>query len=200
LALGLLVASSTTVYPRFSFFHLAATLPLLAVVSAMTLVYLARLHNPVHFIALGLALVLPVFWLATAGSAYRPVMTAGAPPYVYEYSDLAPLAQQIQARIPLGASVYLFPDDESTSNLYYLLGKLPPRFWIFHYSWNLMDWTIIKILNTLAEQPPDWVIYFPGHQDIEARAPDILAYLHDHYQRVASFQWAQGEAWLLKRN
>jgi hypothetical protein len=141
---------------------------------------------------------LTFYWLVST-SAYTQVVKPGTPRQIYEYSDLVPLAQQIRSSIPPDESVYLFPNDETTSNLYYLLDNQPPRFWIFYYSWNLLDWTKTKILSTLAVQPPYWIEYFPGHHDIEALTSDVLTYIQDHCQRAAIFQWAQGQAWLLKR-
>ena len=192
--------SSLTVFPLFSFFHLAATLPLLAVVYAITLAYLLRLtEGPVRLIGTALTLLLSAYWIITAGPAYRPAVTPDPSRKVYEYSNLVPLAQEIRQTIGPGGRIYLFPDDESTANLYYLLESPPPRFWVFAYPWYMLDWIRARILNTLGSQPPDWVIYFPGHQEVESRAPDILAYLKAHYERKAIFQWELGEAWLLEK-
>jgi hypothetical protein len=58
----------------------------------------------------------------------------------------------------------------------------------------------VKILDSLDRHPPDWVGYFPGHPNTNARAPDIMAYLQTHYQRNDLLHWAQGDVWLLKRN
>jgi hypothetical protein len=199
LALSLLVASCIYAYPRFEFFHLAAALPLIAVISSMTLAYLWRFNRLIRWAVFGGALLLSVYWLATAGTGYQQLAMAKETRYIYEYSDLIPLAKQVQDIVPPEESIYLFPDDESTSNLYYLVQKTPPDFWIFHYLWYLSDWTRIKILDSLSGNPPDWVIYFPSHPDIEARAPDIVDYIQAHYQRANILQWSHGELWLLKR-
>jgi hypothetical protein len=197
--LSLMLASCFSIYPRFELFHLAATLPLLAVVSSMTLAYLWRIKRHVRWAVLVGALLLSGYWLATTGAHYQQIVTSEEPIYIYEYSDLVPLARQVQDIVPAEASIYLFPDDESTSNLYYLLQKKTPDFWIFYYPWNLLDWTKVKILDTLTRNPPDWIIYFPGHTDTEHQTQDIVSYFQTHYQRMSILQWSDGEVWLLKR-
>jgi hypothetical protein len=195
----LLATSSATAYPRFGFFHLQAALPMLALVSALTLAYALRPGIPGRFFTLGIALALSGFWLITAGHAYRPVLDAQAQQYIWEYSDLAPLAQEIRQYIGPTDCIYIFPDDEATANLYYLLRCSPPRFWIFHYPWYMLDWIRDRIIVTLDADPPKWIAYFPGRWDAENRAPGIMDYLRDHYRREATFQWAQGEVRLLGR-
>lgn len=199
LGLILLATSSATAYPLFSFFHLQAALPMLALVSALTLAYVLRPGIPGRFFALGIALALSAFWLITAGSAYRPVPDTQAPQFIWEYSDLVPLAQEVRQYIGPTDCIYIFPDDEATANLYYLLRCSPPRFWIFHYPWYMLDWIRDRIMETLDADPPEWIAYFPGRWDAENRAPEIMDYLQDHYRREATFQWAQGEMWLMGR-
>jgi hypothetical protein len=199
LGLTLLATSSATAYPRFEFFHLQATLPLLVLVSALTFAYVLRSGIFGRFFAIGIALALSAFWLITAGSAYRPVATAPAQQSIWEYSDLVPLAQEIRQYIEPTDCIYIFPDDEATANLYYLLRCSPPRFWIFHYPWYMFDWIRNRIILTLDVDPPEWIAYFPGRWNAENRAPEIIEYLQDHYQRETSFQWARGEVWLLRR-
>ena len=198
LGLILLGTSSITAYPLFSFFHLQAALSMLALVSALTLAYVLRPGIPGRLFALGIALALFAFWLITTGSAYRPVLDAQAQQFIWEYSDLVPLAQEVRQYIGPTDCIYIFPDDEATANLYYLLRCSPPKFWIFHYPWYMLDWIRNRILVTLNADPPEWIAYFPGRWDGENRAPEIMDYLH-HYRREATFQWAQGEVWLLER-
>jgi hypothetical protein len=199
LGLTLLAASSVTAYPRFDFFHLQATLPWLALTSALTFAYAWRSGISGRFFAAGITVALSAFWLITAGPAYRPVAAAPAQQYTSEYSDLVPLAQRIRQYIGPAGCIYLFPDDEATANLYYLLRCSPPRFWIFHYPWYMSGWVRDRILSSLDADPPAWVAFFPGRWDAENRAPEIVKYLQDHYQRKTSFQWAQGEVWLFRR-
>lgn len=198
LGLTLLAASSVAAYPRFDFFHLQVTLPWLALISALTFAYVLRSDISGRFFAIGIAVALSAYWLITAGPAYRPV-AAPAQQYIWEYSDLVPVAQRIRQYIGPTDCIYIFPDDEVTANLYYLLRCSPPRFWIFHYPWYMFDWVRNRIISTLDTDPPEWIVFSPGRWDAENRAPEIMKYLEDHYQRETSFPWAQGEVWLFER-
>jgi hypothetical protein len=205
----LLAASSATVYPRFALFHLQAALPVLSWLSAWTLSRALRPGSQGRTLATGTALVLSAFWLLVAGSAYVPALRVGQPPKISEYSDLLPLAAQVEAHIGpadlepaalgLAAPIYIFPDDEATSNLYYLLERLPPRFWTFTYPWYSEGWMKDRVLAALKERPPEWVVYFPRRRQIETYAPEIVAYLHERYELETRLDWAQGETWLLRR-
>jgi len=56
-----------------------------------------------------------------------------------------------------------------------------------------------RILSALEEDPPQWVVTFPGRWEIEKYAPEVIGYLEEHYYREAELHFAEGEAWLLKR-
>jgi hypothetical protein len=70
---------------------------------------------------------------------------------------------------------------------------------VFHYPWYQLDWIRDRILVTLEEQPPQWVVYFPGRWGAEQHAPEIMDYLGDHYRQEAALQWAEGEVRVLRR-
>ncbi len=199
LGLTLLATSSVAAYPRFNFFHLQVALPWLALASASTFAYVLRSQTSGRSFAMGVAVALSVLWLITAGPMYSTAIPDPEPQYIGEYSDLEPVAQRLGQYIEPADSVYIFPDDEATANLYYLLDCSPPRFWIFHYPWYMFDWVGNRILSTLDADPPEWIVYFPGRWDAENSAPEIMTYLQDHYQQETTFQWAQGKVWLLGR-
>lgn len=198
LSILLLATGAFTAYPRFEFFHLQAILPVVALVSSMTLAYALHSQNSGRYFALGITLALSAFWFVTKGTNYRPVIIINQQPEIYEYSDLLPLAQEIRPYIGATGCVYIFPNDEANANLYYFLHCTPPKFWILHYPWYMLDWTKTKILLTLEQDHPEWIAYFPNRWDAEQNAPEIIAYFQDHYSHVASFQWAKGEVQLLK--
>jgi hypothetical protein len=95
--------------------------------------------------------------------------------------------------------MYIFPDDEATANLYYLMQQRPPRFWVFTYPWYMEDRIKERILLTLRDDPPEWVVYHPGRWEVERTAPEIVRYLQQHYQEEAELGWAGGTALLLRR-
>ena len=136
--------------------------------------------------------------LVHSASVSQPVVEAGQTQKVWEYSDLVPLAAEIRQKIGPNECIYIFPDDEATANLYYLTRCLP-NYWAFTYSLFMIDPVKQRILSALEEDPPAWVVTFPGRWEIEKHAPEVMGYLEDHYRREAELHWAQGEAWLLKR-
>lgn len=201
----LLAASSLTAYPRFEFFHLQAALPVLAWLSSLTL---ASALGPCssdaasqsrRYLATSVAIALSVFWIITAGSAYQSVFREDQPQKVTEYTDLVPLAGEIRQRIGPTDCIYIFPDDEPTANLYYLMRCLPPKFWVFSYPWYMLEPVRSRIVRTLQEHPPEWIVYFPGRWKIENRAPEVIAYIQDNYEPDVELHWRQSEVWLLKR-
>ncbi|MBN1138967.1 MAG: hypothetical protein JXM73_20450, partial [Anaerolineae bacterium] len=196
--LVLLATSSLTVYPRFELFHLQAALPVLAWLSAvpLTLALPPRKHG--RFLAAGIIATLLAVWLFIAAPAYRAVLKTNHSQKIWEYSNLVPLAAEIRQQIGPDDCMYIFPDDEATANLYYLTGCMP-RFWVFSYPWYMVDTIKQQILAALEEDPPQWVVAFPGRWEIEKHAPEVMGYLEDHYRLEAELHWAQGEAWLLKR-
>ena len=98
---------------------------------------------------------------AVATAPFYAQLRAGEPPPAAEYSELVPLAEQVMQHVAPGDTLYVYPDDEGLSNLYYLTGTLPPKPWIFTYPWYMMDWVRGGIMSHLREQPPDWIVYFP---------------------------------------
>ncbi len=207
LAWGLILfaASSLTVYPRFEFFHLQAALPVLAWLSALTLAPVFRPRSSdtasqsTRYLATSMAVSLSIFWIITAGSVYQPVFHGDQPQRVTEYSNLVPLADEIGQRIGRTDCFYVFPDDEPTSNLYYLTQCLPPKFWVFTYPWYMLEPVRGRILDELEGAPPEWIVYFPDRWDTENTAPDVIAYIQDNYEPDVELHWRLGEVWLLKR-
>ena len=195
----LVVASSLAIYPRFGMFHLQPALPALAWLACLTLDHILR-SSISRLVAVGVTLGLSAFWLTWAGSAYQVVIQNDQPRQIWEYSDLVPLAEQVRQHIGSTDCVYIFPDDEATANLYYLTRCLPPSFWVFSYPWNMFGWIKDRVLQTLQDQPPEWIVYLPGRWDIERYAPEVTGYIQSHYRRVAPLHWAEGEVWLLERS
>jgi hypothetical protein len=147
----------------------------------------------------GVTLSLSLFWVLSAGAGYGALLGEDEQ-YVYEYSNLIPLAEQVGRYVAPGERIYLFPDDEATANLYYLTRTLPPRPWTFTYPWYMMDWMEERILSHLEMAPPDWIVFFPGRWNIEENAPRVMEQIGQAYDRDARLEWEQGEAWLLKRS
>ena len=206
LGLVLLVSSSLTIYPRFGFFHLQTSLPILAWLSGTTLARLAKtrcgdsIPGQASPLLRGLACSFVLLWVFYAGMPYYKALFSKQPRKIYEYSDLVPLANEIRQHIGPVDCIYILPDDEATANLYYLTQCQPPKPWVpTSYPWFMIDAVKPRIVRTLEETSPKWVIYFPGRWGIEQHGQELLTYVQSNYQLEAKMSWAEGEVWLLKR-
>jgi hypothetical protein len=201
----LLAASSLTAYPQFELFHLQAALPVLAWLSSLTLAFALRpcssdaASQSRRYVAASVAIALSVFWIITAGSAYQSVFREDQPQQVSQYTDLVPLAAEIRQRIGPTDCIYILPDTERSANLYYLLRCLPPRFWVYSYPHYMLEPVRSRIVRILQEHPPEWIVRFPGFGAMEDRAPEVIAYIQDNYERDVELLWRQRKVWLLKR-
>lgn len=189
----LLGASSLTVYPRFELFHLQPALPLLAWVSALTVARASR-----GFV-IGCAAAIALLWLQTGADRYQTEWQADQPRRIREYSPLVPVAAETRRQIGPADCVQIFPDDEATANLYYLLRCPPPKPWVFSYPWFMLDPVKERILLALQDDPPRWIVHPAGRWEIERHAPEVIRYIEEHYRRRAALLWAEGEMWLLER-
>ena len=134
-----------------------------------------------------------------AGSAYFSYSEKRKSEPIHEYTYLVPLAREIKQIIKPQDHIFVFPDDEATANLYYLLQCSPPRFWIFHYPWFLSDGIKRKIILTLETDRPEWIVYFPHRWEAEKNAPEVMDYLNKHYRSEISLDGGGGKIWLLRR-
>ena len=198
---GLLLvgAGAATVYPRFEMYHLQTILPVVAWLSSWAFAHTLRSSGSHSRFTLGILLGLSAFWLVTAGYAYRPVFDPAESQRIWEYSDLVPLAEQIEQYVMPTDHIYIFPDSEATANLYYLIESPPTDYWTFTYPWYMLDRVKSRILLSLGRDPPEWVVYFPGRWRVERTAPEIMDYLRDQYESVAQLDWERGEVWLWRR-
>lgn len=200
----MLLAGLITIFPRFGAFHLQPMLPPLAIFSGKVLADLPtfvpeawrKMRTPLARNLMAGAFVL--FWAAYApgwSNIFSP-----QPRRIYEYSDLPALAEQIRQQTG-GGCVYLLPEDEANSNLYYLMKCYPPRLWAFtSYPWFSRDGLPAKEIAALQAESPEWVLYFPGRFNIETHNPQLVSYVENHYQKVFEFSTPiQGTAWLMKR-
>lgn len=203
---GLLVlaflSGTITAIPRFGTFHLQPILPVLAAVSGLELVSLARSGIPAAAGSRGkTSMVIPaafsIFWLSVG---VLNIVNFAPPRKIIEYSNLLPLADQVRQEIGPDACVYILPEDEANSNLYYLLKCLPPRFWAFtSYPWLSKDGLPELELNALKTASPAWVLYFPTRWNVEEHNPALVAYVMSQYQKVDVINSLEGEVWLMKR-
>jgi hypothetical protein len=197
--LVLMAAASVTAYPRFGTFHLQPALPFLVLLSTFALASLIQFSPFSRWVGVGVLTGLSIYWVISLGASYSPVFAPTQPRVIAEYSPLEPLARQLRQEIGVSPRLFIFMDDESLSNLYYLTQSAPPRYWIFHYPWYMLDSVKEKILVELANNPPDWVIYSPQAWNARKYAPEVDDYLLQHYQLQRSFDLNWGKLELLRK-
>jgi hypothetical protein len=200
-AWGLILAAagSLMAYPRFELFHLQPALPVLVVVCSIGLAHLARVRNGHRRFTIAIPLVVAVLWVLTAGRAYNPVLERDTKRRIVQYSDLESTAHAIRRTIGSSDSIYIVPDDEVTSNLYYLLGCRPPGFWTFHYPWMMVDRVKTRIASLFEKNPPRWVVYSPGRWDIQKSGPEMISRIQGSYREVTSVGSPAGQLLLMER-
>jgi hypothetical protein len=209
-ALILLVASSLTAWPRFGFFHLQSSLPILAWLSGTTLARFLNGRNrkaskptDSQSLLIGMGCSVILLWTLHAGLPYYTSYKAfsnAQPRKIWEYTDLIPLAHDIRQYIGPTDCIYVFPDDEATANLYYLMRCKPPKFWIpTSYPWFALDILRPKAIEALGQASPAWVVYFPGRWGIEQHSQEILANIQSKYRLETQLSWAEGKVWLMQR-
>ena len=154
-----MAASFILAYPRFGTFHLQPALPFTALLSAYALSRALKAPGAWRWLGLGITLAVSAFWMLSSGRAYTRVLDADSPQEINEYSTLEPLALQIREVVQPSQGIFIFMDDESLSNLYYLVDSPPTSLWVFHYPWYMLDWIKQRLIADLQSSPPEWVVY-----------------------------------------
>jgi hypothetical protein len=196
---SLLIAASATAYPRFEFFHLQSALPALAFLSALALAYAWRIWPTARTLTTGIGIGVTVLCAAFAAQPLQIALDRSRGQTIVEYSSLAPLAADITARIGPEDRIYIYPDDEASSNLYYLLQREPPRFWIFHYPWYMSAPVQAQIVAALAADEPQWIVYFADRWLRPDASPQVAAAIADHYSLADTLEWTGNRVLLLRR-
>jgi hypothetical protein len=199
--LCIILAGGFTAYPRFSAYHLQPIMPVIAIFSVWitTIALRARVGKFTRIAFIGIILTISCLWLQYFGSYQVYTIRNTQPRYIAEYSKMEVLAAQIRQITGTPESLYIIVDDESTSNLYYLLDCPPPGYWIFHYSWYMLNDVKTNILATLEESPPEWVVYLPEKWQVDSYAPELLDYIETNYQVEAELTLDTTTVYLMRR-
>jgi hypothetical protein len=191
--LFMMLLTAVMLYPRYSTMHWAATLPFLAIASGIacgeivtsTLKDKSKSFQTYKHWGLYLAIV-GVLWVGPGTFNYMNVFIERENRTFIEYDGLPALARQITQTTPLG-NILLFPDDEGVGNLYYLLEKEPPRFWLMNYPWFRNEYETERWLTTVANDPPDQIIYFTSRGP--QRYPELDQFISQGYQTMYQLEW-----------
>ena len=199
-----LLVSASLQYPRYDTRHWATAFPFLATLSAIVCADLARQSSERQTKQHGrlrryLVIAVILWWALNGLLLVLPRLAVAGPPYLREYSDVVELASLLEDRLPADGGLVLLPTDEGNSNLYYVLRRRPPRYWMMHLPWFMGDYTNRRWLDAVEEEKPATLIYFTGRADLAKYAPEILAYVAERYQAVDAVQWQGSEVRILAR-
>lgn len=205
--IAIALAASVTAYPRYEPSHLMAALPLLSIIFARSVTIFS---DPVHESELirwrlskpAYGLICLILLIGALGPAYQRLARAG-PQRLIGYDELIPIAKRLAAGTSRNERVLVFPDVESTSNIYVLSQRLPPGFWAYVYPWYMTDEVMRKIMDRLEADRVRVVVYFPdrgldGRQLADYAGP-LLAYIQQHYEQSESLPWDGGTAYVMIR-
>lgn len=186
-----MMITAVMLYPRYSTMHWATMLPFLAIVSGMAAgEILEPLTGEKRFQTYqqwGLYLaIVGILWVGPGTLNYINLYRERENRTLIEYDGLPELAQQITGVTSLG-NILLFPDDEGVGNLYYLLGKTPPRFWLMNYPWFRNEYETNKWLTAVQTAPPDQVIYFTSRGP--QLYPELDQFITERYQTIHQLEW-----------
>ncbi|HST04813.1 MAG TPA: glycosyltransferase family 39 protein [Chloroflexia bacterium] len=137
---SVLLAATFSIWPRYARFHLAAALPLLAVLGGMAVWNLASRRpnwRGVGVVPWAGAALLVLFLLRVTGPqgvrSLRDIWQSPAAPLPYS-TTAGPLREWIQANTPSDQPILVYDLD---STLYRVVDRLPPRPWSPLYPWIL---------------------------------------------------------------
>jgi len=196
-----LVAAVLFQYPRYSSRHWSVVFPFAAIISGVACADIIKLiKRRGVYLVLVVFLIVPAWWVYRAANQY--ISAARHPQNVIaEYSDLFPLAEELEKKIPLSGSLAIFPTDEANANLHFILQRDPPRYFIYHYPWFMNNSSIKDswIAAIESEQTPV-ILKFPLTWDVKIYAPELISYITDNYMVIDTVEWKGQSIQIMLRN
>jgi hypothetical protein len=201
LLLAMFFLGALLIYPRYSTRHWATALPFLAVLSGIACADLLRSWQKQKASVLLLMYAsIVLYWTTSALLAYVPALKDPQPQSFGEFTGVIELADQVRDRIPADGGLVLLPTDEGNSNLYYILGRLPPHFWIMNYPWWMNPYSNGRWLEVMEKEKPQTLLFFPGRADLATYAPEILDYVNEKYEVVDTVEWRDSPVQIMLRS
>lgn len=186
-----LILAILMLYPRYSTMHWAVALSFIALISGIACADLVRQRKdrspwPSTW---GVYLAVVLLWTLSAVFTYSQRLSHPRLQNLIEFSPLVDLADQLKSRNLPDEGIVLFPDDEGVSNLYYLLQRQPPKFWMMNYPWFINPYTIARWVQAMETERPQTLIFFPGRGEYEQYAPEMIEYIQSRYQAIETLDW-----------
>lgn len=204
LMLLMAAGAAALAFPRYAHFHLAAALPLLSILAAMTVRESLRGNGIVAGLLEKMTIPRPAGTFIVIGLTFaiaHPWLKAGQAVRIEEYDSLQPLGQILEHRLPEGSSMTIFPEDEAVSNLYIQAGRYPPGHWMLTYPWYIEKKIIDRLIADLSRV--ELVVLFPG-RELQGRLPED--YMRPYYEAILEqfpvleeTSWEQGRVMLRTR-
>ncbi len=201
--LACLIAAMWLLYPRYSAPHWSVAFGFLAAATGVVCSELLRaaVLLPLHYRLLlrSTYAAILVIWLGQWSLILLPSLSGQVPQTLYKLDHLDSLADTLEEKVPHNNSIVLFPDNEAVSNLYYLLSRRPPSFWIMNYPWFMNDEAKNGWMKAMDREQPDTLLYFENLQDLSHTAPELEQYVSDNYLPVESIEWERGIVTIMHR-
>lgn len=198
LVVGIGIAATATLLPRFGIIHATAHLPLSMVMGGVVLAefvggrfawasMISWLRADMsRAVLLGVLAGVAVAWGWTGVAPYFP--TGLGRGNVPAYDEFAPLATQLQEVTQPTGSLFILPETDSTPQIHVLTGLLPPGTWVKGWRWYFeAPGMIDKLLAEWRTMPPTFVIIFPDL--LQVGEPDILRlveFVTTNYRNIAT--------------
>jgi hypothetical protein len=194
-----LMAACIFLYPRYSGRHWAAAFPFLAAIAGIVCADIvdAVRKSPAKYFQYGLAFTFILWWFLQAALTSGQRINQPQSLVISEYTNLLPLANDLRSRLPSGGGLVLLPVDEGNANLYYQLGRLPPRYYLDFYPYFVNDRTSQKWLDAVEIEKPQTLVYFKDRFDLAKYSPQILEYVESHYRVVDIISWEESEVQIM---
>jgi len=187
-----LVIAGLMLYPRYSTMHWAVALSFIALIAGIACADLIDQRNRGYSAwagTWGIYLAVVLLWTTSAIFTYLPRLTQAQPQILIEFGNLVELSSQLKSRNLPDEGLVLLPDDEGMSNLYYLLQRQPPKYWIMNYPWLMNRYTVARWLQAMEEEQPQTLIYAQGRGEYEKYAPEIAEYVQSRYRIADTIEW-----------
>jgi hypothetical protein len=195
------LVSLILLFPRYSTRHFATSLPFLVTISGITC---ADIIDVVHIkftksYRWSVYALFVIWWTLIAVFSYVPQIINRPSINFTEYSNLIPLAQTLRGKIPNKGGLVILPVDESVGNLYYILQKLPPHYYVDFYPWFIYPKTINRWIRVMDNEKPRTMIFFKDGFDLMTYSPEILDYINRYYVIVDTVIWEGREVQVMTR-
>lgn len=198
------VSSLIFLYPRYSVPHWAAAFAFVAAMTAIVCADIVRLACDLpapagRFLRLVVASIV-LYWILHGAFLLWPAIAGTNQPRLLKFDEQQELAELLKSELPANSTLVFIPDNEAISNAYYGLQRTPPRFWMMHYPWFMQPAVRERWLAELRENPPDYVVWVDGLQDLEITGPEVAPFVAEYYTEVSTFVWQGHMVHVLHRN